>query len=147
MFSGLYLAASVWLVRQKTCRPVPTDSIPESGPCVSLQFPGLANTFLGESSPAHGDCCGSVSEGGQVSCWGHLVEGTLHLQWTPGKELQATTLLLKSPNGEQSSLCQREENSNRMDFQAVARLYCVRAPRKENANFSPYDWYPGGLPG
>ena len=40
-----------------------------------------------------------------------------------------------------------EENSNRMDFQAVARLYCVRAPRKENANFSPYDWYPGGLPG
>ena len=28
----------------------------------------------------------------------------------PGKELQATTLLLKSPNGEQSSLCQREEN-------------------------------------
>ena len=32
-------------------------------------------------------------------------------------------------------------------FQAVARLYCVKAPRKENANFSPYDWYPGGLPG
>lgn len=40
-----------------------------------------------------------------------------------------------------------EENSNRMDFQAVARLYCVRAPRKKNADVSPYDWYPGGLPG
>lgn len=66
-----------------------------------------------------------------MPCWGHLVEGTLHLQWTPGKELQATTLLLKSQSGEQSSLCQREENSNRMDFQAVARLYCVRAPKMQ----------------
>ena len=47
VFSGLYLTAGVWLLRCQTFRPAPKASIPESGRCVSLHFPSLANTFLG----------------------------------------------------------------------------------------------------
>ena len=64
VFSGLYLAASVSLLRRQTSRPTPRASIPELGPCVSLHFPSLANTILGQSGPAHEEAgCGSVSEG------------------------------------------------------------------------------------
>ena len=73
---------------------------------------------------------------------GHLAPPMDPRQGVAGHHLAS-----ESQSGEQSSLCQREEDSNRMDFQAVARLYCVRAPRKKNADVSPYDWYPGGLPG
>ena len=67
VFSHLYLAASVWRLRRQTSRPAPTASVPESGPCVSLHFLSLGNTFLGQNSPAHGEGgCGSVSEG--VGC-------------------------------------------------------------------------------
>ena len=39
-------------------------SIPESGPCVSLYFLSLANTFLGQRSPAREEAgCRSVCEG------------------------------------------------------------------------------------
>ena len=64
VFSGLYLAASISLLRHQTSRPTPRASIPELGPCVSLNFPSLANTILGQSGPAHEEAgCGSVSEG------------------------------------------------------------------------------------
>ena len=134
VFSGLYFAASVSLLRQQTSRPAPRASIPESGPSVSLHFPSLANTFLGQSGPVHEEAdCRSVP---RAMLW-YLVEGTLHLQWAPGEEWRAAPLLQKSQSGEQSSLCQKEENSNRMHFQAVAGPPHVRAPRKKNANFGP----------
>ena len=51
-------------LRRQTSRPAPMASVPESGPCVSLHFLSLENTFLGQNSPAHGEGgCGSVSEG------------------------------------------------------------------------------------
>lgn len=57
-------AASVLLLRCQTCRPAPRTSIPESGPCVSLHIPSLANTFLGQRGASHEEeGCGSVSEG------------------------------------------------------------------------------------
>ena len=57
-------AASLLLLRCQTCGPAPRTSIPESGPCVSLHIPSLANTFLGQRGAAHEEeSCGSVSEG------------------------------------------------------------------------------------
>ena len=47
-------AASVWLLRCQTSGPAPRASIPESGPGVCLHSASLANTFLGQCSPAHG---------------------------------------------------------------------------------------------
>ena len=64
MLSGLYLTATVLLLRRQTSRPAPRASTPESGLCVSLYIPSLANTFLGQSGAAHEEeGCGSVSEG------------------------------------------------------------------------------------
>ena len=69
VFSGLYPAASVWLLRQ-TSSPAQRASIPESGPCVSLYFPSLANAFLGQRGPAReGAGCGSVCEGPGAMLW------------------------------------------------------------------------------
>ena len=68
---------------------------------------------------------------------GHLVEVTLHLKWVSSEELWVSPLLQKSQSGEQSELCQKEENSNLMDVQAVARLHHVRTPREKNVNFAP----------
>ena len=63
VFSGLYLAATVSLLRYQTSRPALRTQIPESGPCVSLYFPSLADTFLGHSGTSHEEAgCGSVSE-------------------------------------------------------------------------------------
>ena len=63
-FSGLYLAASVWLLRCQTSGPALKASIPQSGPYVSLHFLRLIKTFLGQCSSAHGERgCRSVSEG------------------------------------------------------------------------------------
>lgn len=63
-FSGLYLAASVWLLRCQTSRPALRASIPDSGPCVSLHSQNLENTFLGQLGPTFEEGgCGSVSEG------------------------------------------------------------------------------------
>ena len=75
--------------------------------------------------------------GGRVPCWGHRVEGTLHIQWAPGEELWTGPSLEISQCKEQRKLCQKEENSNGMDFQAVARSHHVRAPRERNVNFGP----------
>ena len=63
MFSGLYLAATLLLLRHETSRPALRTQIPESGLCVSLHFPSLANTFLGHRGGVHEEAgCGSVSE-------------------------------------------------------------------------------------
>ena len=62
-YSGLYLTASAWLLRCQTSGPAPRASIPESGSCVSLHFPSLAKTFLGQCGPSHGEGgCRGVSE-------------------------------------------------------------------------------------
>ena len=62
-YLGLYLTASAWLLRRQTSGPAPKASIPESGPCVSLHFLSLANTFLGQRGPSHGEGgCRGVSE-------------------------------------------------------------------------------------
>ena len=56
------LAAGVWLLRGQTTKPAPRASIPKSGPCVTLHFPSLANTLLGQRSTARGEGgFGSVS--------------------------------------------------------------------------------------
>ena len=64
VLSGLYLAASVLLLRRQTCRPALRASIAESGPCVCLHSASVANTFFGQHSPAHGEGdCRNASEG------------------------------------------------------------------------------------
>lgn len=63
-FSGLYLAASAWLLRHQTSGPALETSIPQSGLYVSLHFPRLVKTFLGQYGSAYGERgCDSVSEG------------------------------------------------------------------------------------
>ena len=66
-------------------------SIPESGPCVFLHFPSLANTFLVNKVLPYGKEAAGVCLRGPVSCLGHRVEATLHLQLSPGEEWQATS--------------------------------------------------------
>ena len=51
-FSGLYLAASVWLLRCQTSGPALKASIPQSGPYVSLHFLSLLTTFLRHTATA-----------------------------------------------------------------------------------------------
>ena len=46
-------AASVLLLRHQSCRLALRASIAESGLCVSLHFPSIADTFLGWSSASH----------------------------------------------------------------------------------------------
>ena len=67
MFSGLYLAASISLLRHQTSRPTPRASIPESGLCVSVHIPSLVNTFLGHSGTTHEES-GHGSVSGKTGC-------------------------------------------------------------------------------
>ena len=61
VFSGLYLAPTVSLLRRQTSRPALRAYITESDPCVALHLPSLANTFLGHSGTGHEKAvCGSV---------------------------------------------------------------------------------------
>ena len=93
----------MWLLRCQTSGPAPRASIPESGPRVSRHSASLANTFLGQRSPAHGEGgCGSVSDGAGCRAGVSWLEGTWHLPWAPSEEWRAGPWLAKCPSGEQS---------------------------------------------
>ena len=119
VFSGLYLAANVWLLRRQTSRSPLRASNPESRPCVSLHFLSLANIFLGQRGPTQGDAgCWSVSEGA-----GAILEspgrGHLAPPIGPRQGVAGCPLASEIHGGEQSSLCQKEENTNRMHFKQL----------------------------
>ena len=50
---NVFSRLSSQLLRGQTTKPAPRASIPKSEPCVTLHFPSLANTFLGQHSTAH----------------------------------------------------------------------------------------------
>ena len=102
-FSGLYHTASVWPLRRQTSGPAPRASVPESGPRVSRHSARLANTFLGQRGPAHGEGgCGSASDGAGCHAGVTWLKGTWHLPWAPGEEWQAEPWLAKNRSGEHS---------------------------------------------
>lgn len=95
---GCVSGLSSQLLRGQTTKPAPRASIPKSEPCVTLHFPSLAKSFLGQRSTAHGEGgFGSVSHHSRVPCWGHLAEGTWHLPRAPGEEWQAKALACEKP--------------------------------------------------
>ena len=135
MFSGLYLATNVWLLRCQTSRSPLRASNLESRPCVSLHFLSLANIFLEQCGPAQGDAgCWSVSEGA-----GAILEspGQGHLAIGPQARSGGLPPGFRNP-WRGAKLLLSEGRKHQWDaFQAVAGLPRVRAPRKKNAKFGP----------
>ena len=127
VFSGLYLAPTVSLLRRQTSRPASRAYVTESDPCVTLHLPSLANTFLGHSSTGHEKAvCGSVLKMLGAKLWSPH-QGHLAPQKGSRRGAGGHPLLQKSPRGSKASYV-IEENSNRMDYQEVARPHHVRAP-------------------
>ena len=136
VFRSLF-AASVLLLRRQTCRPAPRASIPESGPCVSLRIPSLANTFLGQSGAAHEEeGCRSASE---VGChdgitWSRAPctsNGSQARSYGPAPCWRYPKARSKA------SWVRRRKTAMGWDFQAAARSHCIRAPRREMRIMAP----------
>ena len=97
VFSGLYLAPTVSLLRRQTSRPALRAYITESDPCVALHLPSLANTFLGHSGTGHEKAvCGSVLKMLGAILWSpRTSKGLQERSWGP-------PLASEIPKGEQS---------------------------------------------
>ena len=92
------LAAGVRLLRGQTTKPAPRASIPKSGPCVTLHFPSLANTFLGQRSTARGEGgFGSVSTQQRGAMLGSPSQGHLAPPMGPRRRLAGGALACKKP--------------------------------------------------
>ena len=110
----------------------------QSGPCVSLHYPSLVNIFLGQRIPAHEEAgCGSVSEGAGCSARGHMVKGTLHHQWAPGKEWGATPLLQKCQLGSKASSVRRKKTAMGWIFKQFWGCTMFVLPRRKTQILAP----------
>ena len=109
----------------------------ESGLCVSLHLLSLANTFIVQSGPAHEEAgSGCVSERARF----HTVVTWSRAPYTSNRPPVGSWGLppcLRNPKAGSKASCQKEENSNWMNFQVVARPHHTRAPREKNMNFAP----------
>ena len=96
VFSGLFLAGTVSLLRHETSRLAQRTWLPESAQGISYQVPNFANIFLGHM----GDCPWGSWLWESVWKWllpycGHLVKVSFHRKWVSGEELWATCLFQK----------------------------------------------------
>ena len=86
-------AASVLLLRRQTCRLALRASIPESGLCLPAHSEPCKHIPGSEWCCLWGRRLRECVWGIWVPCWGHLVEGTLHIQWAASEALRAGPLL------------------------------------------------------
>ena len=79
-------------------KPAPRASIPKSGPCVTLHFPSLANTFLGQRSTARGEGgFGSVSTQQRGAMLGSPSQGHLAPPMGPRRRVAGGALACEKP--------------------------------------------------
>ena len=64
---------------------------------------------------------------------GHLVKGTLYLQWAPGEELCSALSLQKSKAGSKASSGRMKKTATGCIFKRCA----LGLPGRKNANFGP----------
>lgn len=113
VFSGLYLAPTVSLLRHQTSRAASRAYIRESDPCVTLHLPSLANTFLGHSGTGHEKAvCGSVLKMLGAILWSPH-QGHLAPQKGSRRGVGGHPLLQKSPRGSKASSVIRKKTAIR----------------------------------